>query len=401
MGTGERISLEQAYALHRALIKPLATEEVPLERAQGRTVCRDILASMDQPPFPRSPYDGYALIAADAGEAGRDCPADLLVVGKSRAGVPCRTPVGRGQAVRIMTGAVIPEGADCVVPQEKTDMGKDRVLVYTSLKPCDNYCFAGEDFKTGELLIPRDRKLGALSLSVAAQSGYAVLPVYPALRAAVLSTGDELAEAGGALSAGQIFDSNSVWLKGRLNELGVTLTGARKVRDEGREIAGNLAELLEEADLVVTTGGISVGEYDLLPQALGYLGAKILYHGVDIKPGMPAMTALCGGKPVVCLSGNPFAAIVDFELLVRHVLFNLSRDPAFLLRRETARAGNSFSKRSPVRRFLQGRASGGDIQILYQGNGLLRDLDGYQYLVEVPAGCPGVEAGAQVTVYRV
>ncbi len=401
MDMRQEIELEEAFRIQENSLKTMQTEWVPLEKARGRRLSQDLFAAISQPPFPRSPYDGYALRSDDIKKADRDHGVVLKVIGLSRAGVPADVVVRPGTAVRIMTGAAIPEGADCVIMQEKTDEGEEWVKVFAQVKAFENYCFAGDDFKEGDLLLSKGKIMTALSLAVASQAGYDSIPVYPVLTAAVLSTGNELALPGKKLKAGQIYDSNGIWAMERLEELGVEVRDACLADDDCEVIEKELRRLLKTADFVVTTGGISAGKYDLIPAALEAMGAEVLYKGVDIKPGMPTMLALVEGKPVLCLSGNPFAAITAFELLGRHVISVCTGNPYICPKKKRIPAANHFGKRSGTRRFLQGRNDKNGVHLIYQENGLLKNLDGYQYLVEIPAGTPEVPAGTELTVYAV
>lgn len=401
MDMRQEVELEEAFRIQENSLKTMQTEWVPLEKARGRRLSQDLFATISQPPFPRSPYDGYALRSDDIKKADRDHGVVLKVIGLSRAGVPADVVVRPGTAVRIMTGAAIPEGADCVIMQEKTDEGEDWVKVFAQVKAFENYCFAGDDFKEGDLLLSKGKIMTALSLAVASQAGYDRIPVYPVLTAVVLSTGNELALPGKQLKAGQIYDSNGIWAMERLEELGVEVKDACLADDDCEMIEKELRRLLKIADFVVTTGGISAGKYDLIPAALEAMGAEVLYKGVDIKPGMPTMLALVEGKPVLCLSGNPFAAITAFELLGRHIISVCTGNPYICPKKKRIPAANHFGKRSGTRRFLQGRNDKNGVHLIYQENGLLKNLDGYQYLVEIPAGTPEVPAGTELTVYAV
>ncbi len=401
MDMRQEIELEEALRIQENSLKTIQTEWIPLEKARGRRLSQDLFAAISQPPFPRSPYDGYALRSDDIKNADRGHGVVLKVIGLSRAGVPADVVVRPGTAVRIMTGAAIPEGADCVIMQEKTDEGEEWVKVFAQVKAFENYCFAGDDFKKGELLLSKGKVMTALSLAIASQAGYDSIPVYPVLTAAVLSTGNELALPGKKLKAGQIYDSNGIWAMERLEELGVEVKDTCLADDDCEVIEKELRRLLKTADLVVTTGGISAGKYDLIPAALEAMGAKVLYKGVGIKPGMPTMLTLVEGKPVLCLSGNPFAAITAFELLGRHIISVCTGNPYICPKKKRIPAANHFGKRSGTRRFLQGRNDKNGVHLIYQENGLLKNLDGYQYLVEIPAGTPEVPAGTELTVYAV
>lgn len=399
MSKQPRISLEEALQRLMSAVKALAAVEVPLAAALGRVLAEPVIAQMDQPPFARSPYDGYALIAADSQGATKETPVTLVVVGKSIAGSPADVRLERGQAVRIMTGGLIPAGADCVIMQEQTDYGEQTVKVHQELEARANYCERGEDFKTGAVLVAAGRSLGAAEYAVLTSAGCETLTVFPAPRVAVFSTGKELQRVGQPLEPGQIYDSNSAFMSARLQELRLPVVTAARVDDELDELMQAFSAATEQADLVISTGGVSVGEKDLVPEALKRLGAELIFHGVDIKPGMPAAAALLKGVPILALSGNPFAAAVTFELLARPTMATLASDKRLKPLSEQARLAADFEKARPNRRFQRGILSGGKVTIpAAQGNGQMLTMVGCNCLVELPAG-DALPAGSSVTVY--
>lgn len=395
-----RISLEEALERIRQTVRPLPAENSTLKNALGLITAAPVAAPMDQPPFPRSPYDGYALRAEDTQGASAETPAMLRVVGRSFAGRPAGVAVGKNEAVRIMTGGVIPAGADCVLMQEKTDYGEEQVRIFQSLAPYDNYCRRGEDYRAGETLIAAGTRVTAAVHAVAASAGCTALPVYPRPWTAVLSTGDELAVPGKALAEGQIYNSNNAYLSARLTELGVPTLDLKHVDDELDKIAGAIADAARLAKLVITTGGVSVGEKDLVPGALERLGAEIVFHGVEMKPGMPAAFAFLGGTPVLALSGNPFAAAVNFEVLGRAVLACLASDRGLAPELRQAVLAEDYPKRGKVPRFARATVENGLVRIPgEQGNGQLRSLIGSNCLAELPAGEEPFKAGTTVNIW--
>lgn len=395
----DHIELEQALALLLEGAAPVGEETAPLEKLPlGRALAQPVTAGLDQPPFPRSPLDGYALHAADSRGAGRKTPVVLSVAGCRYAGdAPMTRPVARGYAVRVMTGAPIPPGCDCVIPQEKTDGGESRVALYAALAPGQNYVPQGEDFRRGDCLLPRGYVLDPAALGVAAGAGLTQVTVFRRPRTAVIATGDELLTPGQALTPGKIYNSNLYYLQSRLIQLGGEVTFAAQVGDDAEAIAQALRHGAREADLVLTTGGVSVGRRDLLPQVMEGLGARRIFHGVAMKPGSPALFTRLGAVPILSLSGNPFAAAVTLEVLARPLLNALSgrrEEP-----RLTAVLSRDFPKGAPVRRFVRGRCEGG-VLTLPQGHssGQLASLTGCNCLGELPAGRGAVPAGSKIPV---
>lgn len=396
----ERIELERAVALLTQGASPLGVESLPLPDCLGRVLARDACAPQDQPPFDRSPLDGYALRAADLEGACPERPARLAVVDRVCAGEVARVPVGPGQAVRIMTGAMLPAGADCVVRQEDTDRGEPMVSVRVSLRRHMNYVFQGEDYRAGSLLLPAGTALDAAAVGLLAGAGLASLPVYRLPSVAVLSTGDEVVEPGvSPLPPGKIYGSNLHLILARLRELGFQRLAGEQAADDPVCVAQAIGRLLDTCDVLITTGGVSEGDKDVLHAALPLLGAERVFWRVRAKPGTPAMFSRLGGKPILSLSGNPFAAAATFELLARPLLSALSGNPALLPRRARAVLTRGFSKPSPQRRFARGVCRDGAVTPAGKDSpGLLSSFVGCNCLIDIPAGSPALEAGAPVEV---
>lgn len=394
------ISLEEAEELIKSKLHPLSTVRLPLHKSLGLITAEDLTAEIDQPPFPRSPYDGYALRATDSVGASRERPVTLKVIGKSYAGKPSGITVGSGETVRIMTGGEIPSGADCVIAQEHTDEGNSQVRIYAKLHPFENYCSQGEDFLCGCSLIKCGTPVTAAVVGVAAGTGRTELNVFPKPRAALLSTGDELQTPGNPLGKGQIYDSNSALLDARLRELRIPVTETRHINDELSELKNAFEAAVQNSDIVISTGGVSAGERDLVPSALESLGAEMVFHGVAIKPGMPAALAILHGKPVIALSGNPFASAVSFELLVRPALAVLASDSRLCGRKDEAVLAESFSRKRSVRLFRRAILTDGKLIVPgEQGNGQLKTMIGCNCIAELPEGTSPLASGTVVKIY--
>ncbi|MBT9685486.1 gephyrin-like molybdotransferase Glp [Pseudoflavonifractor sp. MCC625] len=395
-----RIELEEARALMTESVRPLGVEQVSRQEALGRTLAEDVTAPLDQPPFDRSPLDGYALRSADLTGASPEHPVSLRVVETVYAGgVPSRA-LGPGEAIRIMTGAMLPRGCDCVLQHERTDNGLEQVQIYAALSPHDNYCDRGEDYRTGEVLLPAGTVVDAAAVGVLASAGLSSVPVRRRPVVRVLSTGDEVVSPDlHPLPAGKIYGSNQELLTARLRELGVTDVEGLLIGDDPREVADTMAQLLGECDLLITTGGVSAGDKDIFHEALPLLGAERVFWKVNLKPGTPAMYSLWQGQPILSLSGNPFAAAATFELLARPLLAALTGESRFSLRSRTAVVEGSFPKASPGRRFLRGFYQEGRVSLTGKNDsGMLASLVGCNCLVDLPAGSPPVQEGQTVTV---
>lgn len=393
------ITLEEAQNLVVRYAPVLNEEYVPLAESVGRRLTSDIRSAFPQPPFDRSPLDGYAVVAADVASATPDTPVKLQVVDKLWAGMPARVGVKRGQAVRLMTGCMIPSGADAVIRQEDTDLGVEIVQIFRPVASGKNICYRGEEYGTDALLLRRENRVDAASVAVAAGAGFTQLRVRRRARAVILTTGDEVRQPGTVLPAGKIYDSNTAYLSARLHQLGVETVAALTQEDDLTALSAALRRYAGEVDLILTTGGVSVGEKDLLEQAVKAAGAEVIFHGIDIKPGMPTLFAVLGNARLLGLSGNPFSAVVPFELLLRPMLAEMTGDPEPLLRADTAIAAQGFDKASPSRRFLRAFCKQGRVYPpAAQSNGQMRSMIGCNCLIDVPAGNGAIRPGDPVRI---
>lgn len=394
-----RISLEQALNILMDHVTHGKTERKTLEDCLGLVLSEDVYALLDMPPFSRSAQDGYALCSKDSIGATGEKTVKLKVTGKIYAGDHLDVQVRPGEAVRIMTGAMVPAGADCVLRQEDTDEGEDVVQIYKEVEPGCSICFKGEEYKKGHTLLHAGTKIDAAALAVASGNGIMELPVYRRVKAAVVSSGSEVVEPGTPLTPGKIYNTNTVYMKARLHQLGAQVMMSRTVGDELEIMEEALKEAANQAELVITTGGVSVGQKDLTEEALLSIGAEILFHGIAIKPGMPTLAAEKDGVLFIGLSGNPFSAAIPFEMFVREILSLKMGDPDLKLRRETLTAVTGFSKNSRRRRFLRGKAEGKEVWLPdQQTNGQMRSMVGCNCLIEIPAGSGPVKAGDKVEV---
>jgi molybdopterin molybdotransferase len=393
------IDLESAIDLVRKSAALLESEDVALPYADGRVLAEDVFASIDQPAFPRSPLDGYALHSADSEGASVDAPVKLRVVEKIYAGDWTDRRVERGECVRLMTGAVIPDGCDCVIRQEDTDCGEETVAIYLSLNEWRNYCFKGEDFRTGSLLLSASERIGPAAVAVFASAGVAKLRVVRKPVVAFVSTGSELIRPGEAYSGGKVYESSSYYMSARLAGMGVDVSDIVTVKDDERDLTDCLRKATAGADLVITTGGVSVGERDLLPGLMQSLGAERVFHGIEMKPGSPTMFSVLDGVNILSLSGNPFAAITGFELLAWPILSGMTGDESLLGPTVRGELKSSFRKRSDTRRFLRGYFDGRGVTLPEShDNGQIRSLIGCNCLVDIPEGSDSLKEGDAVNL---
>ena len=386
------------------LPKP-AVENAGLDEAVGRIAAVPLCARMDQPPFDRSPLDGYALHSVDTAGAGEKTPKTLPVVMKLYAGDAPTAALPAGCAARIMTGAPLPAGADCILMQELTDGGEENVRIYAELSHNANVVFRGEDIAAGTLIADAGTVLTPAHLGVLAGQGFAEVPVYRPLTVGVLATGSELLAPGETLAPGKIYDANGIQNAARLRQMGFAVQ-RRHCSDDPALIVAELEELLTGCDAVVTSGGVSVGQKDYLPVVLESLGAEPVFSGVAQKPGSPMLAAKVEGKLVFCLSGNPFAAAATLEQYVLPALLRAAGrlEKGCILPRTKRTLTTGFSKASKGNRYLRAKASGGTVAIPGEGNaeahssGSLSAMIGCNCLVKLPAGSGPVKPGEEVEV---
>ena len=398
------IELEEAQEIINEKMPYLGTERVDLLKAHGRVLAEDIYSFINQPPFNRSPLDGYALKAEDSQGAGQNNPISLQVIEEIHAGSCAKKKVETGTAIRIMTGAPIPEGADCIIRQEDTSQTGDTVRIFTELSRWDNYCFVGEDFKKGDLMLKKNSFLKFAEIGVLASLGVNEVSVYQKPRVAILSTGDELLDVKEKLLPGKIYNSNLYTIATRVKEFSGKPVILGIAGDDRESIEKSIAEGFAKSDLLITTGGVSVGKKDIVKEVLEGMGAEILFWKINIKPGTPALCSILNGKLIVSLSGNPAAATITFELLVRPLLAKITNRADLELKKVTAVFEDNFPKKSSRRRFVRGHLSEareGRIVKLTRGKqtpGVLSSILNSNCLIDLPGGSPPLKAGEPVEV---
>lgn len=338
-------------------------------RALGRVLAEDVAADRNYPPFDRSTRDGYALRAADAAQAG----ARLRLIGESRAGVGFDGAAAAGECVRILTGAPVPQGADSVVMQEYARADGDFIVLERAAAPGQNVVPAGAESRAGDVMVASGAGLGYAELALAAQAGRTRLRVNRRPTVAILSTGDEVVGVNDPPGPFQIRNSNSVSLAAQVTLAGGEAVALGNARDEIGDLRARIEQGLA-SDMLVLSGGVSVGTYDLVEQVLRDLGAEFFFDSVAIRPGKPAVFGWCGGKPVFGLPGNPVSTMVTFELFVAPAIEMLSGAetlrPVFC----KAKLAHAVSEKTPLAHFLPARvswASGDPVveTLAWQGSG--------------------------------
>jgi len=299
---------------------PLATAErnVTLAQARGRVLARDVASDVDLPPFEKTAMDGFAVRAADFASGGG--PRTLQVVGESKAGAGWPGRVAPGQCVEIYTGAEVPRDCDAVVMVEKSRREGDRVTLDDAPRPGQHVCHLGEDLTRGATVLRAGRRLSAIDLSVLAAVGVDPVPVRPRVRLGLATTGDELVRASQKPGPGQIREGNTFYLAARAELAGAEVVNLGILPDDESVLVARIGELLATCDAVMTTGGVSMGRYDLVGAAFETCGVEPVLHKIAIKPGKPLWFGMKGRVPVFGLPGNPVSCLVGFEVFVRPAL---------------------------------------------------------------------------------
>ena len=339
------ITIEEARRRVLEAVTRVGDEAISLDAALGRVLTEEVTSTLDVPPFDSSAMDGFAVVAGPA--------AELDVIGEARAGRPFGGALSPGQAVRISTGAVVPAGADAVVPFERTTAVKgggsgddDRISV-PETRPGENVRRAGEDIPLNAVVLQPGTTLGPAELGVAASVGRAELRCARQPRVAVLVTGDELTEPGAALAPGGIYSSNAFALAAQVERAGGELVARATVPDDPRSTRAQLGAALEEADVVIVSGGVSVGPHDHVKPALRELGVEERFWGVRLRPGKPTWFGARGGTLAFGLPGNPVSAMVTFQLFVRPALRGAPGGvPAHAARERAAHGGDRAQPRA-------------------------------------------------------
>ncbi|MDF5757622.1 gephyrin-like molybdotransferase Glp [Spongiactinospora sp. TRM90649] len=399
-------SVDDHLAEILATVRTLAPLEVELERSLGTTLAEDVKTPVELPPFDNSAMDGYAVRAADVERAGPDTPVTLPVVEDVAAGDGALYAVGPGLAARIMTGAPMPAGADAVVPVEWTDAGRTSVTISRSAPEGHAIRRAGEDVREGDVVLRAGTLIGAAQLGILAGVGRRRALVRPRPRVVVLSTGAELVEPGLPLGSGQIWDSNSYTLTAAVRESGAEGFRAGVVPDDAAAFLDQLDAQLVRADAVITSGGVSMGAYEPVKEALTPLGT-VRFERVAMQPGMPQGFGVVGDDqvPIFALPGNPVSSFVSFMLFVRPALRKmqgLTPDTAMSTVRATTTTGlrSPRGKRSFLRATLGRGPDGGAVvtPVQRQGSHQLAALAAANALVVIPEDVTELPEGVTVDV---
>jgi molybdopterin molybdotransferase len=399
--TNPLLSLPEALARVRAALLPAAgSEKVALKDALGRTLTQPVYSPINIPHERNAAMDGYALAASDIAP---NQPFSLHLAGTSWAGRPFQGQLQPGECIRIFTGAVLPEQADTVIMQEQVRADRQTIHFPAQARPYQNVREIGEDTRQGACLIAPPKKLTAADLGLLASAGVCEITVKRRLNIAFFSTGDELTALGQALQSGKIYDSNRYILSGLLADPGYSIADKGVIADDRDKLEENLVEAAKNYDVIITTGGASVGEADFVKDVLASCG-QVNFWKIAMKPGKPLAFGKIGNCYFFGLPGNPVAVIATFDQLVKPALKQLAGEPFTQPLRLTAVCTSSLKKAAGRQEFQRGILTQSDAGKLLvassgkQGSHLLGSFSRANCYIILPADCTGVEAGEQVTV---
>lgn len=404
------ISYDEALQIVLKAASTLESDYVPLENLLGRTLAEPVVSPHDLPLFDNSAVDGFGVMVADVRHASPEQPVSLRNIGTIAAGSSEAIAITSGTAVKLLTGAPIPPGVDAVVMKEFTESQNGSVQMLRSVNLGDNIRRRGEEFRKGDNVLPIETKVTPPVLGLLASLGYAGFKAYRQPKVAVVVTGNELVKPGNALQPGQIYESNSVALLGALASLGIEGSIVYHSGDESDSLREKLAQALQHADVIITSGGVSVGEYDLVKTVLAELGVVSRFWKVAIKPGKPVYFGtlpLSPGSPqeklVFGLPGNPVAVLLTFHLLVRPALLKQMGVSHHSLATFQATLTQAIRKKPGRLEFVRGVLSNNDgalavIPTLGQGSHMLGGLSRANCLITFPMDASQLDAGQSVDV---
>lgn len=399
----KNVSVHDAVSLLLSNMPPSGTQEVSLPDAAFRVLASDLKAQVDLPPFHKSVYDGFALRSCETSGASDQAPARFRITGTVAAGDFTKEPLPKGCAVRIMTGAPLPEGADCVINFESVTWTEETLTLKTPLCPGQNVDRKGDEVCAGSVLLKKGELLTPAHLGILAAQGAGSVPVFRRPSAAVLSTGSELQEAGTPLTAGKIYNSNLYVLRALLEQEGCRVNDSLHTEDDEDRICQAIRNLADHNDLIITTGGASVGDRDYIFSALRKAGACVLFAHVNMKPGSCCYGAKLGKTLVISLSGNPGAALSACYLIALPVIRKLAGRSDFTLKEAMLPLKRGFQKSCPCPRILKGHTeiSGGVMCFVEhegQKNGMQSSFLHMDALAELPPTDTPLPAGTLVRV---
>jgi len=396
------IHIEEALKKILDAISPLGLEKVNILDALGRVIGEDVYAGRAIPPKDNSAMDGYALRAGDTSGASEESPAMLEVIEEIPAGTIPEKRIGPGQAARIMTGAPLPEGADAAVRMEDTRKDGGRVAILVEARQGQDIRLAGEDVQPGEKVISRGEVIRPAEVGMLAALGRSFVSVHQRPLVAIVATGDELIDIDETPSPGKIVNSNSYSLAALVLDCGAVPLQIGIARDRREDLVAKFRAAMR-ADLIVSSGGVSVGDYDLVKEVMKEEGNRMQFWRVAMKPGRPLAFGMLGEVPLVGLPGNPVSAMVSFEQFIRPAILKMMGHVNLFRKTVQARLGQDIHKKPGIRHFIRARIQrDGDLYTVVttgdQGSGILKSMVRANGLIILPAEVTTVQAGGMVTV---
>lgn len=394
---GDVISLDAARAILDSTGSPIdRIERIPLQDANGRVLARDVIAGGDVPPFTRAGMDGYAVRAADTRGATRDAPRTLRQIGILFTGQVSTVAVGDGECLEISTGAPMPDGADAVVMVEETACDAGIVRVFAEAQPQHNVGRRGADIQAGQVTVAAGETINSSRLGALAAIGTSAVDVYERPRVAILSTGNEIVEPGRPLEPGQIYDINRFTLSAVVSDAGGIPVPYPPAPDSLDALISTLEQCLAH-DVVVFSGGSSVGERDLIRDAIAARG-RLLFHGIAVKPGKPTGLGVVEGKPVFAMPGYPASCLSNAHVLLAPMLRRLARLAPSIRKTVTVPIAKGVASALGRHQFYTVWIENGTAVPAFKASGDITSMSRADGYIEIPADVGGVEAGTSVIV---
>lgn len=394
------LSIEQASDRIRDSISVLSDHEtVSIDDAYGRIASEDIYAPDDVPRFARSAMDGYAVRSSETRGASRDTPVKLKVADELVAGDFSDRTYDAGTAVRIMTGAVVPSGFDSVIMQEDTDYGEEQVCIFKEIGSGINISPPGEEFHKGDQVISGHTRIGRIETGLMASTGISRVRVYRKIRVAVIITGSELDEPGSELHPGHIYSNLPYMLGASLQDPAFVISYRKTAGDDREQILREIAYASEISDIVITTGGVSVGKKDLMHEALDALGTEKLFYRVDIQPGTPTIGSMLDGRFILSLSGNPYAALANFDIYFAAAAAAFTGCRSLEQRTATAVLQDPYDKVNKHRRLIRAYEEAGRVYLTASSHrsSVFGNLTACNCYIDIPGGT-AIAVGKNVNI---
>ncbi|MGL5712170.1 MAG: molybdopterin molybdotransferase MoeA [Paraclostridium sp.] len=394
------ISLEEALEILNNNVEKNDVEEVSILQGAKRIIEQNVYSKINNPPFNKSAMDGYAIKIDENKEQS------YKVIGTVYAGDVFSGEVKEKEAVKIMTGAKIPVGANAVVKKEDVKTEKEYISLSKDIKIDENICFKGEDIYENQLLISKGKELNFADIGILASSGISKILVYKKAKIGFLTTGDEIVDIDKNLEDGKIYNSNKYSILARLYEIASSCDCIEHSKDDIVELSDKIKVLSEKVDLIITTGGASVGDKDLLQEAIEYINGENLFKKINIKPGSAVLASKYNNTIIISLSGNPTAALTTFELLVKPIIERLNGKEDNSIKIEKAILLEDFNKKVLQRRFFRGKYIMKDEkQYVYMtqtksGNGILSSTIDSNCIVELKKGTENLKKGDKVSIIK-